>query len=70
MTKDNGHILTLTKKNYSKLQFTIVYYTSKLWYYNENYGTSINEEKKTCQITKNKETLIYNEKTMEMYPNN
>ena len=25
--------LSLTKKNYSKLQFTIVYYTSKLWYY-------------------------------------
>ena len=45
------HWCTLTKKNYSKLQFTIVYYTSKLWYYGtldyygklwyygQNYGT-------------------------------
>ena len=44
-------MISLTKKNYSKLQFTIVYYTSKLWYYGtliyygklwydgQNYGT-------------------------------
>ena len=29
----------LTKMNYSKIQFTKGYFTSKLWYYGQNYGT-------------------------------
>ena len=74
---------SLTKKNYSKLQFTIVNYSllyfktmvlwnfdllwktmvlwkktmvlwTKLWYYTENYRTSIQEEKKHGRLPNTK----------------
>ena len=50
------------KNNYGTIDKTMVLWT-KLWYYIENYGSSINEgKKKHWQITKNSETLIYNGK--------
>ena len=62
---------SLPKRNYSKLKFTIVYYTSKLWYYGtliyykKNYGTiekNYDSMDKTMYYTENYGTLIYEEK--------
>ena len=54
-------------KNYGTMEKTVVLWT-KLWYYTENYGTMIYEEKKTWCITKNEETLIYNGKNSGNIP--
>ena len=40
-------------KNYGTMEKTMVLWT-KLWYYTENYGTSIYEEKKHVRLPKTK----------------
>ena len=44
-------------ENYDTMEKTLVLWT-KLWYYTENYGTSIYEEKKHVRLPKTKKLLI------------
>ena len=55
-------------EDYGTMEKTMVKWT-KLWYYTENYGTSIYEEKK-CRLPKTKKLCFIMEKTMEIYENN
>ena len=45
--------LCFTMKNYGTIEKTMVLWT-KLWYYTENYGTSIHEEIKQGRLPKTK----------------
>ena len=60
--------LWFTMKNYGTMEKTMVLWT-KLWYYTENYGTSIYEEKKHDGLPKTKRLLFIKEKTMAIYQN-
>ena len=57
-------------KNYGTMEKTMVLWT-KLWYYTENYGTSIYEgKKKRGRLPKTKKLwFIMEKKTMEIYEN-
>ena len=62
--------------NFDLLWKTMVLW-KKLWYYGQNYGSILRtmelrftKKKKHVRLPKSKETLIYNEKTMEIYQNN
>ena len=61
--------LWFTMKNYGTMDKTMVLWT-KLWYYTENYGTSIYEEKKHGGLPKTKRLWFIMEETMEIYQNN
>ena len=43
------------------------YGQTKLWYYTENYGTSIYEEKKHGRLQNTKKLWFIKEQTMEIY---
>ena len=43
---------------------------TKLWYYTENYRTSIYEEKKHCRLPNTEKLWFILEQTMEIYQNN
>ena len=55
-------------KNYGTMEEKLWYHGKKLWYYTVNEGFT---KRKTWLITKNYESLIYNEKkNMVIYLNN
>ena len=56
-------------EKYGTMEKTMVLWT-KLWYYTENYGTSIYEEKKHGRLPNTKKLWFIMEQTMEIYQNN
>ena len=56
-------------ENYGTMEKTMVLQT-KPWYYTENYGTLIYEEKNHGGLPKTQRLLFRMEKTMEIYQNN
>ena len=61
--------LWFTMENYGTMEKTMVLWT-KLWYYTENYRTSIYEEKKHGRLQNTKKLWFIMEQTMEIYQNN
>ena len=61
--------LWFTMKNYGTMDKTMVLWT-KLWYYTENYGTSIYEEIKHGGLPKTKIIWFIMKKAMKIYQNN
>ena len=59
--------LWFTMENYGTMDKTMVLWT-KLWYYTENYGASIYEEKNHGRLPKTKKFwFIMKKKTLEIY---
>ena len=56
-------------ENYSTMEKTMVLWT-KLWYYTENYRSSIYEEKMHGRIPNTKKLWFIMERTIEIYQNN
>ena len=54
-------------RNYGTILKIMVLYW-KLWYYTENYETSIYERKEQCWVNKNYESVIYNGKHFANMP--
>ena len=61
--------LCFTMEHYGTMEKTMVLWT-KLWYYTENYKTSIYEEKKHGRLPNTKKLSFIMEQTMEIYQNN
>ena len=62
--------LWFTMENYGTMEKKTMVLWTKLWYYTENYRTSIYEEKEHGRLPNTKKLWFIMEQTMEIYQNN